>query len=65
MPVKDIDFPNVPFYGIGRWCFALDYDDLPECSLYEAMSTPVNTYYLKNYRGWTNKIPRKTLSKGV
>ena len=28
MPVKDIDFPNVPFYGIGRWCFALDYDEM-------------------------------------
>jgi hypothetical protein len=23
------------------------------------MSTPANTYYLKDYGKWTNKIPRK------
>ncbi|WP_341216573.1 discoidin domain-containing protein [uncultured Wocania sp.] len=28
MPVKDHDNPNVPFYGLGRWCFALDYNDM-------------------------------------
>lgn len=40
--------------------FAESISGLPECSLYEGMSTPVNTYYLKDYGGWTNKIPRKT-----
>lgn len=25
VPVEDEDNPDVPFYGWGRWCFALDY----------------------------------------
>lgn len=29
-----------------------------ECSLYAGMSTPPNTYYLKNYGKWTNQIAR-------
>lgn len=28
MPVTNQDNPDVPFYGLGRWCFALDYDDM-------------------------------------
>jgi hypothetical protein len=39
--------------------FATSVSLLPECSLYSAMSTPANTYYLKDYGKWTNKIPRK------
>ena len=27
-PVKNHDNPNVPFYGWGRWCFALDYTEM-------------------------------------
>lgn len=27
-PVNDVDNPDVPFYGLGRWCFALDYVDM-------------------------------------
>jgi len=39
--------------------FAIDEENLPECSLYEGMSVIPNTYYLKNYNGWYNFIPRK------
>lgn len=28
MPVNDQDNPDVPFYGLGRWCFALDYNGM-------------------------------------
>lgn len=28
LPVKDHDNPNVPFYGWGKWCFALDYTEM-------------------------------------
>ncbi|MFD0761351.1 discoidin domain-containing protein [Lutibacter aestuarii] len=28
VPVKDQDNPDVPFYGWGKWCFALDYEHM-------------------------------------
>ncbi|WP_420320458.1 discoidin domain-containing protein [Flagellimonas sp.] len=28
LPVSDIDNANVPYYGLGRWGFAADYDDM-------------------------------------
>lgn len=39
--------------------FAESISALPECSLYEGMSAPVNVYYLKDYGKWTNKVPRR------
>ena len=27
-PVADINNANVPYYGLGKWCFAADYDDM-------------------------------------
>lgn len=38
--------------------FARKVDSLPEALLSENMSSPTNPYYLKNYNGWTNFIPR-------
>ena len=42
--------------------FAGSYETLPECNLASVMNGNPNPYYLKNYNGYTNKIPRKFLT---
>ena len=42
--------------------FANSYNLLPECELSPVMNGNPNPYYLKNYNGFTNKIPRKFLT---
>ena len=39
--------------------FATSLTTMSECFLAESMSVPANAYYLKDYNGWYNFIPRK------